>query len=238
MKVTLLSYTNDAAALCNLCAKTCYSSDPPSELEFDPALRSLNHALKGGHESVLEHASFTFAIEGISRACSHQLVRHRVASFSQQSQRYVTFDEGFDYVIPDSIKNFGEEIVVGIDRDGEDVTETLEDEYDSLMSDIYYFYDFAIKHGIPEEDARMVLPNACTTNIIVTMNARELKHFFNLRCCNRAQYEIRSVANSMLAICKKVAPEIFDDAGPSCERLGYCPEEKSCGKCEKKEKKE
>lgn len=230
MKVVLLSYTNDSTNLCNLCARTCYSSNLPSELEFDPAHRSLDHALAGGHESVIEHAVFTFAIEGISRACSHQLVRSRMASFSQQSQRYVTFNDGFDYVTPNSIRDFEEEIVCGIDRDGNDVTETLADEYDSLMDAIAYFYDFAVKHGIPEEDARMVLPNACCTNIIVTMNARELRHFFNLRCCTRAQEEIRTVANSMLSLCKKVAPELFEDAGASCVQNGFCPEEKSCGK--------
>lgn len=230
MKVVLLAHTNRGAELANLSARTCYSELPPSDIEFDPKLRAMLHAIDSGHHSVLEHVSFTFAIEGISRACSHQLVRHRIASVSMQSQRYVKMD-GFEYVTPKSIIDSEEEVSCGMDIDGNEVTETIRELYDSLMGDIAYLYEFMIDRGIPPEDARMVLPNACCTNLVLTMNARELIHFFSLRCCTRAQNEIRMLANSMLDICKKVEPEIFEKIGPSCVTYGKCPEgDKTCGR--------
>lgn len=229
MKVTLLAYTPQGGKVCNDAARICYSDKTPSELPTSANVDSLKNAIKSGHTSILEHCTFTFGIEGISRACSHQLVRHRFISPSQQSQRYVKMD-GFDYVIPDSIIDSDIEIDYGDDIDGSPVTRTLKEEYESLMYDIASFYEFAVANGIPKEDARMVLPNACTTNMVITVNARELLHFFGLRCCTRAQSEIRMLADSMLKLCQQVEPDIFEGVGANCVQLGYCPEQKSCGK--------
>lgn len=215
MQVELVAFTPSPEAVCDLGARVCVSKDIP---EPDEDLKALGHALSSGHESVLEHASFTFAIEGISRACSHQLVRHRMASYSQQSQRYVKMED-FEYVIPHSIENHPEFQV---------------DVWDELMGEISEFYQELIEGGIPEEDARYLLPNACCTNIVMTMNARELRHFFSLRLCERAQWEIKELAEKMLGLVKEVAPTLFEDAGPRCKALGYCPEAKGCGKMAKK----
>lgn len=229
MQVELVAFTPSPEAVCNLGAKVCVSHDMP-ESGWDD-FKSLDHALASGHESVLEHATFTFAIEGISRACSHQLVRHRMASYSQQSQRYVKMD-GFDYVVPESIKNsetiWRNEYVC-------DEISTLE-WYEKLMSELSEQYSQLVKVGIPEEDARYILPNACKTNIVMTMNARELRHFFSLRCCERAQWEIRELAEKMLDLVKEVAPALFEDAGPRCKQMGFCPEMRGCGKMPKKVK--
>ena len=228
MNIELVAYTPMPESVCNLGAEICVSENRP-DLKED-GYKALGHALRSGHESVLEHAVFTFAIEGISRACSHQLVRHRMASYSQQSQRYVNMDE-FDYVVPESIKD-----KKGLwHKEGEGVFTTSE-VYVELMDYISVLYARMIRAGIPEEDARYILPNACKTNIIVTMNARELRHFFSLRCCERAQWEIKQVAEMMLALVKEVAPSIFEDAGSRCKNLGYCPEAKGCGRYPKKVK--
>ena len=228
MKVRLVSYTDHPDEVCNLAAGTCVSEGAP---EYDGNLRALKGALASGHESVAEHASFTFFIEGVSRALSHQLVRHRIASYSQQSQRYVNMD-GFDYVIPESIKNHEKTW----DEDGKT---DIEKWYRNTMESLSDFYACLIEAGIPEEDARYILPNACTTNITVTMNARELRHFFRLRCCSRAQWEIRQLAYIMLNYCKEKAPVLFEDAGPSCAATGRCPEgKKSCGEPMKRKVKE
>lgn len=209
MRVELLGRTTPSWKVCATAAGTCTSARIPEE----PGFKALRHAISSGHESVLEHANFTFAIEGISRACSHQLVRHRIASYSQQSQRYVKMDD-FDIVTPQSIK------------DNMDAW----DDYATLVQYVHDLYDvFVNDYHIPEEDARYILPNACCTNIVVTMNARELRHFFGLRLCKRAQWEIRELAESMLEVCKAVDPELFEDVGPQCEHLGYCPETRGCG---------
>lgn len=215
MKVELISWTHGASTVCNIAAKACTS---PSISDIDEELaqrdtRALEHALASGHESVIEHASFTFTIEGISRACSHQLVRHRMASYSQQSQRYVNMD-GFEYVIPESIGNHPDAI----------------EHYEWAMKAIRKAYDSLINHGIPEEDARYILPNACCTNIVVTMNARELRHFLKLRLCRRAQWEIRELAERMLDCVKQVSEVLFADVGPACEMDGRCPERNPCGR--------
>ena len=214
MNIELLAFTPCPESVCDLGARVCVSYDMP---ELDEDLKALGHALASGHESVLEHASFTFAIEGISRACSHQLVRHRIASYSQQSQRYVKMDK-FSTMVPPTIR---------------DASDDIFNEYFSLMIAISNTYASFIERGIPEEDARYILPNACTTNLIVTMNARELRHFFSLRCCERAQWEIKQVAEMMLALVREVAQTLFEDAGPRCKTLGYCPEAKGCGKMPK-----
>lgn len=209
MEVKLLSYTPNPELIADTASSVCVGKEPDG--------KSLQHALKSGHESVLEHISFTFQISGISRACSHQLVRHRLASYSQQSQRYVGISsrDSFEYVVPESIS----------------ANQEACKEYERLMSIISEVYGrFVDCYKIPQEDARYLLPNACTTELVMTMNARELRHFFNLRCCNRAQWEIRELAYMMLALCKDVAPTIFNDAGPSCNIYGFCPESKSCGR--------
>lgn len=222
MKVTLIRYTPRPDEACAIAARTCTSFEIPEEADLD----TLAKALESGHESLAEHASFTFAVDGISRACSHQLVRHRMASYSQQSQRYVNMD-GFGYVTPPSIKNHEKTW----DEDGKTDVEKW---YTTVMEALSEFYASLIAAGIPEEDARYILPNACKTNIVVTMNGRELRHFCSLRCCNRAQWEIRKLAEEMRILAQNVAPVIMKGAGPRCEQLGYCPEARGCGKYPKK----
>lgn len=212
MRVKLLAYTQNAEAVCAAAGKSCYSEKSSMVLVDEPNPGKVLSKIVGmGHHSVIEHAVFTFSIEGVSRSLTHQLVRHRVASYSQQSQRYVSMTEP-TYVIPETITDEG-----------------MKKEYEDMMDSIWKFYN-RLAETIPPEDARYVLPNACTTNITVTMNARELLHLFSLRCCNRAQWEIRHLADEMLKQCKEVYPVIFKDAGPPCLR-GPCPEGKlTCGK--------
>ena len=214
MKVKLLRYTADAELLCGTAALTSTKSGSPSEtlekMNMETAKRIIKRVTGYGHVSVIEHASFTFSIEGVSRAMTHQLVRHRIASFTQQSQRYVTYDTLEKYVTPPSITNNAEAQKI----------------FDETLEKISETYQKLLKLGIKKEDARFILPNAAKTNIIVTMNARELRHFFNLRCCTRSQWEIREVAIEMLKQAKKTAPALFENAGPSCVELGYCPEGK------------
>lgn len=214
MKVKLLRYTADAELLCGTAALTSTKSGSPSEvlekIDLEKSKRIIKRVTGYGHVSVIEHASFTFSIEGVSRAMTHQLVRHRIASYTQQSQRYVTYDTLEKYVTPSSI------------ADNTEAKKT----FDEALAKISETYQKLLKLGIPKEDARFILPNAAKTNIIVTMNARELRHFFNLRCCVRAQWEIRQVATEMLRQVKKVAPMLFENAGPSCVKLGFCPEGK------------
>lgn len=213
MKVELISYSNLGEKVCGIGARTCTSDKIPTK--EDDTSKALKSAISSGHESVLEHFTMTFAVSGVSRALTHQLVRHRLASYSQQSQRYVNMG-GFEYVIPKSIEGASDDVY---------------NEYLSLMDAINKTYQSFIERGIPEEDARYILPNACCTNIIVTMNARELRTFFKYRVCNKAQWEIRELAKQMLALCKEVAPTIFANTGANCDVLGYCPEKRSCGKC-------
>lgn len=164
--------------------------------------------------SPFEHLSFTFGIEGVSRTLTHQLVRHRIASYSQKSQRYVNEKE-FEYITPPSIQANDEALGC----------------YEAVMKMLNNAYGKLVDLGIPKEDARYVLPNACETKIIVTMNARSLFNFFNHRCCMRAQWEIRQMAYQMLKLVKEVAPETFKKAGASCDTLGYCVEgNMSCGR--------
>lgn len=226
MKVELIAYTPNPDGLANLCAETCVSKTIPTIKTSANGLRSLQEALDSHHESVIEHCSFTFAVSGVSRALTHQLVRHRIASYSQQSQRYVNMD-GFEYVMPESIEYA---TIEDNDTEGGDHSYYGYEAYEMLMDEISNLYKLLIDRGVPEEDARYILPNACCTNIIVSMNARELMHFFALRCCARAQWEIKELAYRMLEQVKEVAPAIFENAGPSCEQLGYCPEKRSCGR--------
>ncbi|MBR3476692.1 MAG: FAD-dependent thymidylate synthase [Candidatus Methanomethylophilaceae archaeon] len=214
MKVMLLACTQNADAICAAAGNSCYSNKPASEIVEDiDSEKVLSRIVGMGHHSVIEHAVFTFSVEGVSRALTHQLVRHRMASFSQQSQRYVSLTEP-TYVTPHTIEGNPE----------------AEKRFEETMDSIWKAYRDLEEMGIPAEDARYLLPNGCTTNITITMNARELLHFFSLRCCNRAQWEIREMADRMLELCMEVSPVIFKDAGPPCVR-GPCPEGKlSCGK--------
>ena len=213
MKIELLSYTRDADVICAAAGKSCYSEKSSADLMGDGDPNKVLSKIVGmGHYSVIEHAVFTFSVEGVSRALTHQLVRHRIASFSQQSQRYVPIREP-TFVTPNTIRSDPEALKV----------------YEETMKVIWEAYS-KLEKTIPAEDARYLLPNGCTTNITVTMNARELLHFFSLRCCERAQWEIREMSEKMLELCKEVSPTIFKDAGPPCVR-GPCPEGKlSCGR--------
>lgn len=213
MKVVLLSYTKNADEICAAAGRSCYSEKPAEEIIGTGNAEKILSSIVGmGHHSVIEHAVFTFSVSGVSRSLTHQLVRHRIASFSQQSQRYVSMSTP-DYVIPHTIA---------------ENPETLEI-YEKAMESIWETYA-KLSEKVPVEDARYVLPNSCTTNITITMNARELLHFFSLRCCERSQWEIREMSEEMLRLCKEVSPTIFENAGPPCMK-GPCPEgDKSCGR--------
>lgn len=213
--VELISYTKDADRLCGAIARSCYSEDDAGKIIMNNKdySRVLRKTLKSGHHSVIEHAVFTFNISNISRVTTHQLVRHRMASYTQQSQRY-TKHTSMDMVFPNSMIS------------NEDDRHML----DCLREAIDYIAQEYREQGVPEEDIRYLYPNAMCTNIVVTMNARSLWNFFSLRCCDRAQWEIRDLANKMLVLCKDVAPIIFEDAGEPCLR-GACPEGAlSCGR--------
>lgn len=217
MHVELLYHTPDPERAIATAARLCYAPVGASELmETMPEERVksvLSTIMGSGHFSTLEHASYTFAIEGVSRALTHQLVRHRIASFNQQSQRYVKFKNGLEVVTPPSIAENDETHVV----------------FDEAIKACLKAYDALLNAGIPAEDARYLLPNASETKIVVTMNVRELLHFFNLRCCNRAQWEIREMAHKMLELARPTAPYVFADAGAPCVS-GVCPEGKmTCG---------
>ncbi len=219
MKVRLINYTKEPEKIVAQSARLCYSALSVENLEEELTNKSIikliKKIMKLGHYSVLEHATFTFAIEGISRVTSHQLVRHRLASFSQQSQRYVKIsEEGFPYIVPKSIAH----------------VEKLNKIFIDALKKLDRIYHILLVHNIEAEDARYILPQAVTTKMIISANARELLLIFKLRCCNRAQWEIREVAINMLREVKKIAPTIFENAGPPCI-LRPCPEgELSCGK--------
>lgn len=203
MQVNLISYpVVDPAKLCGQAAAICYDSD-----NYESALK---HSAGAGHTSVLEHASFTFEIEGVSRVLLAQLTRHRIASFSVQSQRYVKLDNP-EVIVPKSIQQ-----------------SDLEANARWCMKHCMSIYKKLLEAGVPAEDARYVMPQGVTTKLIMTMNCRELLHFFSLRTCNRAQWEIREMADEMLKECRRVAPEIFGKAGPGCVS-GVCTEMRPCG---------
>ena len=217
MQVELLYHTPDPERAIATAARLCYAPVGASELMEtmpDDKVRSvLRTVISSGHLSTLEHASYTFAVDGVSRALTHQLVRHRLASYNQQSQRYVKFTNGLACVKPDSVKADPE----------------VEAVFDQAIEAAVAAYQKLLDAGVPAEDARYLLPNAAESKIVITMNVRELLHFFNLRCCNRAQWEIRDMAHRMLELARPTAPYIFADAGAGCVR-GRCPEGKmTCG---------
>lgn len=248
MKVTLISHTPDPEKQIATAGKLCYSdSDIVSlhdGLTEDKITSYINMLISLGHESVLEHVSFTFGIEGISRACSHQLVRHRIASYSQKSQRYVS-ENAFEYITPPEISSLPE-----ADEEFQHLMSLITDSYAKIADMLTEKHTAELTaQGMDEkeaaskarklanEDARFVLPNACETKIIVTMNVRSLFNFFRHRCCNRAQWEIRAVAQEMLKLCIQTAPHVFAKAGPSCVAEGKCPEGKmTCGKASEMKK--
>jgi len=218
LRVTLLTHTPEPERVVAAAGRLCYSPSTAAELKetmtYEQVEKLVKQLARSGHLSTFEHASFTFGIDGISRACSHQLVRHRLASYSQQSQRYVRFTDNEGFIVPpDIVKNpeavsiFGQAIEMALAA-----------------------YNALLKTGMSEEDARFVLPNAAETRIVVTMNARELRHFFCIRCCRRAQWEINALAWQMLFLARETAPLLFLKAGPDCLH-GKCHEGKMyCGK--------
>ncbi len=220
MNVKLISYTPEAERKVAMAARLCYSPIGAAELEermSDVQVKNLvEKILAMGHFSTLEHASFTFAIEGVSRVLTHQLVRHRIASYSQQSQRYVK-EHDFEFIVPPSVA----------------ANPVARERFEKLMEEIRTVYAELTTLGVHQEDARYCLANATETKILVTMNARSLFNFFELRCCSRAQWEIRKMAEMMLQEVKKVAPVLFAKAGPTCISGEFCREgDLSCGRLE------
>lgn len=272
LKVKIISHTPEPDKVVAQAGKLCYSAvgidEITQKLTEEEIARYVNMLASMGHESPLEHVSFTFAIEGISRVCTHQIVRHRIASYSQQSQRYVKLDQ-FEYIIPPAIENNQEAkriFIEAMERDqkaydelvdlllvdiltdkhaadfGSCIREVLRENPDvapdkSKILDLYaekFLEDYRKAEKQAIEDARYIFPNACETKIVITMNARSLLHFFNVRCCNRAQWEIREMATEMLKECKKIAPALFKKAGPDCV-YGKCREGKMSCKHPRKE---
>lgn len=231
--VILIQAPKDPIKILYAAARQCYSNnfsgdyftDNRQTIDYESAEMLIQDVINSGHISIIEHISYTFAIEGVSRSESHQHVRHRMASYSQQSQRYcnATKNGEFNYIIPPSIKNNIEAL--------QEFLETiyyLNEKYDKLVEILSR--NNSNKEKV-NEDARYILPNACETKFTTTMNASSLLHFFEVRTCNRAQWEIRSVAKQMLQLCKQNCPIVFESAGPKCKKIGYCPEgNRSCGK--------
>ena len=215
-KVYLLSHTPEPDNLVAAAARICYSDAAASDLlereSEQLSARLLRELLRGGHHSPFEHASFTFWVDGLSRVASHQLVRHRVASFSQQSQRYVKMDRP-EVVVPPSVAS----------------NPRAKELFESQVKAAFEAYKTLLASGIPAEDARFILPHGWETRLVFTMNARELHHFFKLRLCRRAQWEIQELARLMLAECRKIAPVAFDLAGPLCV-ADQCRESHPCGR--------
>lgn len=238
LHVELLTYTPDADKIVAAAAKLCYAkSDIDTLLDGltpEKTERFLDMLSDLGHESPVEHASFTFGIEGVSRALLAQITRHRHASFSVQSQRYVD-KSNFSYILPpsiDAIPAAREEFIRAMEEDAmhyESLRETLTQAHTERLIAEGKDPEAARKAAekCANEDARFVLPNACDTRMIVTMNVRALRNFFRLRCCERAQWEIRELAWQMLAQVKAVCPNLFRGAGPAC-LSGACPEGKMC----------
>lgn len=217
MHVELIAWTPHPERTVAAAARLCYSSASAVEIARamppEKTKAFITKLVEMGHQSPLEHVSFTFGVDGISRALSHQLVRHRIASYSQKSQRYVDEKE-FDWIMPPSIEK----------------NPAAKELFEAQLELIRQCYA-ELCTAVPREDARYILPNACETKLVVTMNARSLLHFFRVRCCRRAQWEIQRLAGMMLAEVRKVAPELFRIAGPPCVTERICPEgEMSCGR--------
>lgn len=243
IKVSLIAHTPDPERVVAAAAKLCYSKTGASNLfeglTEEKTASFLDMLSNLGHASPTEHASFTFAIEGVSRALLAQITRHRLASFSVQSQRYVRLED-FNYIIPPEIETDEHSKSLFMWEMTRQANEYLE--FVKILQEKHK-HTF-IEQGMNEkeadrkasklanEDARFVLPNACETKMVVTMNARSLNHFFNLRCCNRAQWEVHALADEMLKLVYPIAPHLFASAGSNCVSDGKCPEgNMTCGKC-------
>lgn len=216
--VDLISAPENALKVIYTACRTCYSADYPINIwenliEQENMLKLVKKVLESGHHSTIEHCQFVFSISGVSRACTHQLVRHRHMSFCQKSQRYVTEKGQFEYIVPPTIKD-----------------PELLDEYNQFMSKISDFYAKMIEKGIPAEDARFILPNAATSSMIASLNLRELIHLANLRLCTNAQHEIRKVVRKMCDLAVKKDPWLSEYLVPKCDAKGYCDEIRSCGR--------
>jgi len=221
LHVELLDFSKNALSVIYASCRQCYSAEFAAQI-FTDGLRDsvgqeefVKQVVSSGHESPLEHVKFTFAVEGVSRALTHQLVRHRIASYSQQSRRYVK-ESDFGYIVPPSIEADGEMMEKFINAMRE-----IQQSYNLLLK---AFEKKGLKGEVANQDARFVLPQAAETKIVLTMNCRELLHFFKERCCSRAQWEIRRLADEMLKICKQKLPAVFNNSGAKCVALGYCPE--------------
>lgn len=217
--VNLISKPENMLKTVYTACRTCYSADYPINIynstdDKEKMLKLIERVISSGHYSTIEHIQVSFAIANVSRACTHQLVRHRHMSFSQKSQRYVKEKGQFDYIIPPTIEKNPE----------------LKEKFVQFMSKISEQYQEFVEAGIPPEDARFVLPNAAASSLVVSLNLRELIHVANLRLCTRAQYEIRTMVKMMCDELVKEEPWLKPYLVPKCERLGYCDEDKCCGR--------
>ena len=221
LHIDILDFSPNALSVIYAACRQCYSTKFAGEMvregvnDIKNQEEFVKQVVSSGHESPLEHVKFTFAVEGVSRALTHQLVRHRIASYSQQSQRYVKQSD-FDYIIPPSIETDEE-----MKKEYLNIMQEIQKSYNRLLS---AFEKKGKKGESANQDARFVLPQAAETKIVITMNCRELLHFFKERCCSRAQWEIRNLAEEMLDLCKQKLPAVFNNAGAKCVALGYCPE--------------
>ncbi len=224
LQVNLISKPENILKTVYTACRTCYSAKLPIEV-YDEApdeekmLTLIKRVISSGHFSTIEHIQLSFAISNVSRACTHQLVRHRHMSFSQKSQRYVKEKGEFDYIIPGSIKR----------------NPALKAKFENFIKETSSLYQEFINEGIPAEDARSILPNATASSLVASLNLRELIHLANLRLCTRAQLEIRLMVKAMCNEVIKNEPWLAEYLVPKCERLGYCDEDKSCGRLKTKE---
>lgn len=219
--VNLISKPKDMLKTVYTACRTCYSADTPINIynstdDEEKMLKLIERVISSGHFSTIEHIQVSFAISNVSRACTHQLVRHRHMSFSQKSQRYVKEKGQFDYIIPPTIEKNPE----------------LKEKFENFMAEIANMYSEFTEAGIPAEDARFVLPNAAASSMVASLNLREMIHLANLRLCTRAQYEIRILVKKMCDELVSQEPWLKSYLVPKCERLGFCDEDKSCGRME------
>ena len=224
LEVELISIPDNLLDVVYTACRTCYSADGAVEIfnkitsDNERKLNLIRRVISSGHYSTIEHIQLSFAINNISRAATHQLVRHRHMSFSQKSQRYVKENGGFDYIIPVSIKNNAE----------------LCKKFTEHMNNVASLYEDFIQNDIKAEDARAILPNAAASSLVASLNLRELIHLANLRLCTRAQLEIRLLTKRMCDLVIEREPWLKEHLVPKCERLGYCDEDKSCGRTKTK----
>ncbi len=222
--VNLISKPENMLKTVYTACRTCYSADYPINIynstdDTEKMLKLIERVISSGHYSTIEHIQVSFAISNVSRACTHQLVRHRHMSFSQKSQRYVKEKGQFDYIIPPTIEKNPE----------------LKEKFVEFMGKISEQYQEFVDAGIPAEDARFVLPNAAASSLVASLNLREMIHLANLRLCTRAQYEIRTLVRKMCEALVAEEPWLKAYLVPKCERLGFCDEDKSCGRKPTKE---